>query len=213
MGIGDEVRRLRLDRQLSIGALARRAGMTTTGVSLVERGIRSPTSETVEKLAHALNVKPGELYPKAVSPSRSRRRVEEEALLEAPGVRAWLGDHGAALLLMSDAKFLEHINAAVSDPFDVAEIIIRLRDERDDIRNALRGTTRGMPEALMPAGAEGATREEKGFDAHRRRRALEAWARYQAFRRYIDLVNLGNRLIAVETEDLEVPALTESTKT
>ncbi len=54
---------------------------------------------------------------------------------------------------------------------------------------------------------------ERGYDALQRRRELKAWARHQAFRRCIALMNRGQRLIYEEVEDLEVPAPTESAKT
>jgi transcriptional regulator with XRE-family HTH domain len=47
----------------------------------------------------------------------------------------------------------------------------------------------------------------------RRRRVLKAWARYRAFQRYVDLMNVGNSLIEAETKDLEAPAATETAKT
>ncbi len=110
MGIGDQVRKLRLERHLSMTSLARRSGMTTTGVSLVERGIRSPTSETVEKLARGLGVAPGDLYPpKAPAPKKgqtARERLEE--LSQSGVLRFELSIDGGAL---QDASgMLDHMS-------------------------------------------------------------------------------------------------------
>lgn len=57
------VRRLREEAELSQEALADAAGLHRTHVSLIERGQRSARLETVEALAKALRVKPGDLMP------------------------------------------------------------------------------------------------------------------------------------------------------
>jgi len=65
--VGSRVRELRESQNLSLRELARRAKMTPTGISLVETGKRRPSFDTIEKLAGALGVAPGELFPKAVA--------------------------------------------------------------------------------------------------------------------------------------------------
>jgi transcriptional regulator with XRE-family HTH domain len=49
---------LRLKRKLSQDALAAKAGISTSYVSELERGNRSPPLDTIEKLAMALGVPP-----------------------------------------------------------------------------------------------------------------------------------------------------------
>tara|TARA_R110002096_G_scaffold257381_1_gene450745 strand:+ start:67342 stop:67554 length:213 start_codon:yes stop_codon:yes gene_type:complete len=58
---GQNVKRLRLMKNLSQEKFAFEADIHRTYVSDVERGIRNPTITVVEKLAKALNVTPGEL--------------------------------------------------------------------------------------------------------------------------------------------------------
>jgi transcriptional regulator with XRE-family HTH domain len=59
----DRVREIRLQRGLSQEDLAFEAGMHRTAISFIERAERSPTLETIEKLALALDVQPAELMP------------------------------------------------------------------------------------------------------------------------------------------------------
>ena len=58
---GEQVRKLRLTKDWSQDELAYRAGLHRTYVGGVERAERNVTLQTVEKLAHALNVHPKEL--------------------------------------------------------------------------------------------------------------------------------------------------------
>lgn len=60
---GERVREIRLLRGLSQEELAFEAGMHRTAISFIERAERSPTLETIEKLALALEVQPAELMP------------------------------------------------------------------------------------------------------------------------------------------------------
>jgi transcriptional regulator with XRE-family HTH domain len=61
MTFGDSLRKARLDLGLSQDALAATAGLHHTHISLLERGKRDPTLETLVRLARALGVTPGEL--------------------------------------------------------------------------------------------------------------------------------------------------------
>lgn len=58
---GRNVKRLRLEKDLSQEKFAFEADIHRTYVSDVERGTRNPTITVVEKLAKALGVTPGEL--------------------------------------------------------------------------------------------------------------------------------------------------------
>jgi transcriptional regulator with XRE-family HTH domain len=61
--IGKEVRRRREELGLTGAQLAARAGMAPSAVSQIETGKRSPSSASVIKLAQALGVEAGELFP------------------------------------------------------------------------------------------------------------------------------------------------------
>ena len=66
--IGDEVRRRREGLGLTGAQLAARAGMAPSAVSQIETGKRIPSSASVIKLAEALGVEVGDLYPKNLAP-------------------------------------------------------------------------------------------------------------------------------------------------
>ena len=59
--LGNNVRRLRLEKGWSQEDYADRAGIHRTYVSDIERGARNPTVTVVEKLAKPLDTKPGTL--------------------------------------------------------------------------------------------------------------------------------------------------------
>lgn len=61
------LRRVRVKRALSQEALAVDAGLDRSYVGRLERGVENPTVETLDKLAKALDILPGELLavPKA----------------------------------------------------------------------------------------------------------------------------------------------------
>ena len=67
MAIGVQVRRLRTEQRFSQEELARRAGLSRTAVARIERGERSPAAESIERIARALDVEPGELFPKVLA--------------------------------------------------------------------------------------------------------------------------------------------------
>jgi transcriptional regulator with XRE-family HTH domain len=58
---GDHLKRWRRQNSVSQEALARIAGLHRTEISLIERGMRNVTLETIVKLAHGLDVTPSEL--------------------------------------------------------------------------------------------------------------------------------------------------------
>ncbi|MFN0133121.1 MAG: helix-turn-helix domain-containing protein [Phycisphaerales bacterium] len=70
---GERVRQVRTERGLSQEQLGFDAGLHRTAISFIERGQRSATLETVEKLARALKVEPSELMPR-LRPSRGGKR-------------------------------------------------------------------------------------------------------------------------------------------
>jgi len=66
--IGEEVRRRREALGLTGAQLATRAGLAPSAVSQIETGKRTPSSASVIKLAAALGVEVGHLYPKGQAP-------------------------------------------------------------------------------------------------------------------------------------------------
>jgi transcriptional regulator with XRE-family HTH domain len=75
--IGERIRSVREEHGVNQSELARRSGVARNTINRIEHGHRIPSSETLEKLAMALDVEPGEFFPKA----RSLQGFDIEALL------------------------------------------------------------------------------------------------------------------------------------
>jgi len=74
LNFGENVRRLRAARGLTIEALAHEVGLAYTYVGQIERGRRNPTLRVVELFAKALGADPLELLrPPATSPGPAER--------------------------------------------------------------------------------------------------------------------------------------------
>ena len=69
--IAQNLHQIRLRKNFSQRAVAEKAGLSVSYVSMLERGQRSPPLETLDVLARALGVAPLRLLEPA--PSRSRR--------------------------------------------------------------------------------------------------------------------------------------------
>lgn len=65
--LGTAISRLRHDRRISQEELAFSTGLHRTSISLIERGCKSPTFDTIVSIALALSVKPSELIATAES--------------------------------------------------------------------------------------------------------------------------------------------------
>jgi transcriptional regulator with XRE-family HTH domain len=76
--IGEEVRRRREELGLTGAELAERANLAPSAVSQIETGKRSPSSNSIVKLAEALGVEVGELFPKKAQ-APLQLEVEEQA--------------------------------------------------------------------------------------------------------------------------------------
>jgi transcriptional regulator with XRE-family HTH domain len=68
MDVGREIRRLREARDWSQAKLAGDTGMGVSGISQIETGARNPSAVTLWKIAEALGVEVGDLFPKAQNP-------------------------------------------------------------------------------------------------------------------------------------------------
>lgn len=69
--IGEVIQRLRKSNGMSQEVLSGLAGLDRTHYSKIERGLRSPTIDTLFKIAYALDMKPHELMieiEKSVNP-------------------------------------------------------------------------------------------------------------------------------------------------
>ena len=54
--VGDNIRALRIEQNLSQGAVARALGLDKSYISHVENGNKNPTLKTIEKIARILKV-------------------------------------------------------------------------------------------------------------------------------------------------------------
>jgi len=61
---GLELKKLRLEREISQENLAHSSSLDRTYISLLERGLRQPTLSTLFSLCTALNIKPSEFISK-----------------------------------------------------------------------------------------------------------------------------------------------------
>ena len=59
--VGQVIRRLRVEKGISQELLSGLAGLDRTHYSKIERGLRSPTIETLFKIANALDIKPSKI--------------------------------------------------------------------------------------------------------------------------------------------------------
>ena len=97
MPFADNLRRLRLERFLSQGELARRAGLHAVTLTRLESGATAPATRTVRAIADALGVEPRELAtPDEVA--ELRRLPSDTAQAEpraSDHVATWNDDGGA----------------------------------------------------------------------------------------------------------------------
>lgn len=79
--VGKELKRLRLKKGWTQAQLAVYAESSQPTVNQIESGVRNPSTRTLEKLAGALEVEVGDLFPKGQAPLPSPVAAEMEATL------------------------------------------------------------------------------------------------------------------------------------
>lgn len=104
--IGEQVRRLRVTRHVSVRALAVQTGLSASFLSQLENGQVSPSLGSMHKVADALGVTLGEFFAAAES--------EEDVLVVRPPDRrrldsTWTDAHLEALGPMSASRKLEPV--------------------------------------------------------------------------------------------------------
>lgn len=84
MNIGERIHDLRKKRHLSQMELGNESGVAQAYLGQVERGMKSPTLRTIEKLAKVLDVTLAEFfeYPVPVDASKERAILELQAQLK-----------------------------------------------------------------------------------------------------------------------------------
>lgn len=61
--VGAVIRRIRRSQKMTIRQLWVESGINPSNISQIERNLRSPTIQTLEKLCHGLGCKLGDLFP------------------------------------------------------------------------------------------------------------------------------------------------------
>lgn len=81
MDVGARIRHFRHLRGLSQEQLALQAGLNTAFLGHLERGLKSPTITTLEKLVRALNITFEELFAEESVPADEAQEAAKERLL------------------------------------------------------------------------------------------------------------------------------------
>lgn len=91
--VGVRLREMRQSRNLSMRALARASGLSTNALSMIERGLTSPSVSTLYKLADALEI-PVTSFFRQVQPRRSVIFTESSTRQAAPFSAGFFEDLG-----------------------------------------------------------------------------------------------------------------------
>lgn len=86
--VGERIRRVRIDKGMTLKDIEARAGVSATHVSEIERGRTSPTVGALVKIAEALRVEPAHLVEESGERLQSlvRRNERRRVRFETPGV-------------------------------------------------------------------------------------------------------------------------------
>jgi transcriptional regulator with XRE-family HTH domain len=95
---GQALREIREGRKFSQEGLALEAGLDRTYISLIERGVRSPTIRTLVKLAEVLNVRPAKIVERMDALLAKGRKHTPKAEAEAAPPPSPRRQHGGAAL-------------------------------------------------------------------------------------------------------------------
>ncbi len=81
MEVGKRIYQLRVERNISGNALARRAGISQSTISAVENGMKSPTVYTLSKICRALDVTLAEFFSGETKPVPLRHETLFKGIL------------------------------------------------------------------------------------------------------------------------------------
>ena len=137
-----EVRRLREEKRWGQKELAFYAGLSQSVISEIETGKRKPNTRTLEKLATALEVEVGDLFPKGQRPLPFEAYEASVAAAGEPAV--WLGERlgHAHLALRSTGELLEMVSREGAD-----ENMAMLRKEYEATQEMERSMLLGLDPA------------------------------------------------------------------
>lgn len=107
--VGQEIRRIREERGLNQTQLAFLVGTGPAAISRIENGRQSPNTETLERIARALEAEVASLFPKAQTPLFREQPSGEDA------------EHGQSAAILENpseipqGEFLRALSVATSD--------------------------------------------------------------------------------------------------
>ena len=87
LSVGERLRILRTERNLSQRALAQAAGVSTNSVSLIERDEISPSVSTIQNLATALHVRISYFFEDETEQSVLHIKADQRSAIDSQGVR------------------------------------------------------------------------------------------------------------------------------
>ena len=73
----DKIREVRTRKSLSQMELSEKANISQSFLAALESGKKQPSVETILKIAHALEINPGDLFPRTTS---SKSQTKEEII-------------------------------------------------------------------------------------------------------------------------------------
>jgi transcriptional regulator with XRE-family HTH domain len=175
--IGQEIRRVREERGLNQAQLAVVVGTGPAAISRIENGRQSPNTETLQRIARALDVDVGNLFPKGQSPlpfENEERRTRPFGMVHELVTRQIEEDGQAVTRAVESGRIqdslVRHENEAMKrlleyPPEEVAELCVDLMRDRVHLERELerlesrRGSSAGTGddvylEAMQKAFAE-----------------------------------------------------------
>jgi len=115
--VGAQIRRFRIKKRISVSDLARRAGVSKSLISQLERGNVNPSIETVRAIASALEVPTFTLFLEQDDNHGTLVRKDQRLLLEVPGsqiVRELLTPNLDRAMLLVIGKVPPHTSSSPS---------------------------------------------------------------------------------------------------
>jgi transcriptional regulator with XRE-family HTH domain len=191
MDVGREIRRIREGKGWSQTKLAAAADMGVSGISQIETGARNPSAVTLWKIAEALGVEVGDLYPKA----QASLPLEDGKLADRPKVREWLReqDHMSREEFIDWAEeheSLEEIEGAIEQLWQNRDQLLESL-KADDVAHALFGNPAVLREGLVGDEWHRAT-----FKPGKLARELRGEIRHEYLRRELTLETYSRQLYA-----------------
>jgi transcriptional regulator with XRE-family HTH domain len=122
MDIGKRIRDLREERGLTQREVARRAGLTPSGVGFIEHGqTRKPSAETVVAIARALGVPVKELLEEPVAPLGEASETGPD-IARSEALRQWEQGHKAIARAIADKFGFSVADLMEEPPASLAEV-------------------------------------------------------------------------------------------